>query len=237
MSNIPQLKPTAENTFIITYPDHPQDDSEYDFAAILTASHDYERNGDIEKACNLRLEAFHNLMNIFPDDQEITLDWEDDQTQIAIELIRCSAIDHFLVGDFEMAAGMLEFILDIDPEDHTEATKPLAYCYIELEEFELFDEIINDISDKYAEKETLKILSEYRMNGNVPMGEITHFKKSFPIFFEEFVADNHDITPAYIADIDSAKPSKQAQARELWLQTEHIWNKYPELIDLLRKAI
>lgn len=31
-----------------------------------------------------------------------------------------------------------------------------------LAEYELFDEIVNDISDKYPEKEILKMWSEYR---------------------------------------------------------------------------
>ena len=36
----------------------------------------------------------------------------------ALELIRASAIDHFLINDFEMSAALLELLLELDPEDH-----------------------------------------------------------------------------------------------------------------------
>lgn len=153
-----------------------------------------------------------------------------------LELLKSSAIDHFLVGDFEMAAGMFEMILDMDPEDHLEATKPLAYCYVALGEYELFDEVINDISDKYPEKEILKLWSEFRRNGSLPAGEMIHLRKNFPVFYAEFVAPTHPVSPEYLADIESERPSREAQARELWLQTEHLWTSFPGFIEALRES-
>ena len=144
-------------------------------------------------------------------------------------------IDHFLVGDFEMAAGLFEMELDMDPEDHLEATKPLAYCYVALGEYESFDEIVDDISDKYPEKEILKLWSEFRRTGRLPSGEMIHFRKSFPVFYAEFTSDKHEITPDYLADIESERPSREAQARELWLQTEHLWTQFPGFVEALKK--
>ncbi len=60
-------------------------------------------------------------------------------------------------------------LLDVDPEDHTEATIPLAYTYIAMEEYESFDDIINDVNDKYIDKVILTLWSEFRRTGTLPM--------------------------------------------------------------------
>ena len=231
MANTPQFVPTAENTYVISYPIHGTD-AAYDFAAILARSRTCERQGDVEQACNLRYEGVKKLMDLIPDEDEVQLDWEEEENQSVLELLKRSAIDHFLVGDFEMAAGMMEMLLDMDPEDHLETTKPLAFCYLALEDYELFDEIVNDISDKYPEKEILKLWSEFRQTGSLPAGELIHFKKSFPVFYAEFTSNVHEVTPEYLADIESEKP--QTLARELWLQTEHLWTQFPGFIEALR---
>ena len=83
------------------------------------------------------------------------LEWEDSNTRAALEVIHASAIDHFLINDFEMSTAMLELLLELDPEDHLEAIILLAFNYLAMEEYELFDEVSNDISDKYACKEVL----------------------------------------------------------------------------------
>lgn len=194
-----------------------------------------EREGDVERACNLRYDGIKKLIDLIPDEDEIWLDWEDRGNQAVLELLKGSAIDHFLVGDFEMAAGLFEKELDMDPEDHLEATKPLAYCYVALGEYESFDEIVDDISDKYPEKEILKLWSEFRRTGRLPSGEMIHFRKSFPVFYAEFTSDKHEITPDYLADIESERPSREAQARELWLQTEHLWTQFPGFVEALKK--
>ena len=170
MVETPRFIPTAENTYVISYPSHGSD-YPYDFAAILAQSRRCEREGDVERACNLRYDGIKKLIDLIPDEDEIWLDWEDRGNQTVLELLKGSAIDHFLVGDFEMAAGLFEMELDMDPEDHLEATKPLAYCYVALGEYESFDEIVDDISDKYPEKEILKLWSEFRRTGRLPSGE------------------------------------------------------------------
>ena len=233
MTHTPLFKPTSDNMYVISYPQSGTD-AGYDFPGVLSRARKSEQQGDIEMACNLRYDAVKKLMDILPDEDEIVLDWEENDNQAVLELMRSSAIDHFLVGDFEMAAGMLEMLLDMDPEDHLEATKTLAYCYVALEEYELFDEVVNDISDKYPEKEILKMWSEFRRNDVLPAGEFIHFKKSFPVYYTEFVSDSHEITPEYLADIESEHSSKQALARELWLQTEHLWTQFPGFIEALK---
>ena len=228
-----QLKPNADETFRIV----AMDDAEglYDFQAIIDRSRRMEREGNVEAACNLRYQAFQRIYDLLPEGEETILDWHDDNTQAAVMLINYSAIDHFLIGDWEMSAGMCELILEVDPEDHLEATIRLAYTYIAMDEFESFDEIINDISDKYADKQILLLWSELRRSGNFPEGNLRRFKSRFTPYYNEFIADEHPVTEEYLNDIDSERPSQQALARELWLQTEHLWLLFPEFISELRK--
>ncbi len=232
----PQLRPTPDNTYII---ERPSDErgalNPYDFRGVLIRSKKLEAGGDIRRACDMRYEAFQKLMEIFPE-EEVILEWEDEVNQAAIELVHSSSIDHFLAGDFEMAAAMMEFLLELDPEDHMDATRTLAYCYVALGEDELFDEVINDISDKYPEKEILKLWSDFRRGGQIPKGELMHFRKSHPVFFSEFIADEHPADAKFLADIDGERPSREALARELWLQTEHLWTLHPDFIQALKAA-
>ena len=50
MVETPRFIPTAENTYVISYPSHGSD-YPYDFAAILAQSRRCEREGDVERAC------------------------------------------------------------------------------------------------------------------------------------------------------------------------------------------
>ena len=230
-----QLKPTADQTFRIVATDDPQ--GLYDFQAIIAASRRMEHEGNVEGACNLRYQAFQRIYDLLPEGEETILDWHDPATQAAVMLINYSAIDHFLIGDWEMSAGMHELILEIDPEDHLEATTRLAYTYIALGECDSLDEIINDVSDKYADKQVLLLWSEQRRSGRFPEGTLRRFKSHFAPYYREFTADEHPVTPEYLVDIDSERPSPDALARELWLQTEHLWMLFPDFIAELRKTI
>lgn len=228
-----ELKPTPNNTYRIVY--HEEGSGvPCDFGRALELSQRQEAAGGIEQACNTRFEAFQNLMELIPDSTDLELDWDDENSRDAMLLINYSAIDHFLVGDFEMCAAMLEMLLELDPEDHFEASKRLGYAYVALEEWELFDEVINDISDKYADKELLALWSEFRRNGRLPEGEMRHFKRTFGVYFNEFVSDTHHVDEAYLKDIENEKPSRETLARELWLQTEHLWVLFPGFIDALK---
>lgn len=228
----PQLVPVGEQEYKIEL--GPLRGGEWDFGKALEQSIGLEKEGDIERACNLRYDAFQRLLELIPDEGECSLSWDDETSRYALLLVNYSAIDHFLIGDFEMCAGMLELLLELDPEDHLEASKNLAYCYVALEEYELFDEVVNDISDKYPENGLLKMWSEFRRNGKLPEGEYIHFKKSFPVFLAEFTATEHPTDEAYISAIESPRPSKEVLARELWLQTEHLWRLFPDFIEALK---
>ena len=172
----PQLRPTADQTFEIVA--DPQDRN-WDFVGILARSRREEQQGNIEAACNTRYHAVQRLEELIPESGEVILEWEDENSQAALEVIYCSAIDHFLIGDWEMCAAMLEMLLELDPEDHLEATIRLAYTYLAMEEYDSYDDIANDISDKSADKEILTLWSEFLRTGTLPAGEVRNFAKRF----------------------------------------------------------
>lgn len=229
----PQLRPTADQTFrLVADPA----DRNWNFVEILARSRREEQQGEIEAACNTRYHAVQRLEELLPDTGEVIFEWEDENSQAALEVIYCSAIDHFLIGDWEMAAAMFEMLLELDPEDHLEATIRLAYTYLAMEEYDSYDDIANDISDKYPDKEILTLWNDFRRSGSLPAGEVRNFRKRFGVYFEEFVAAEHPIDEDYLADIESERPSVKALARELWLQTEHLWSAFPKFIEALKRA-
>ncbi len=224
------LNPTPEQTFEVV------GQGTYDFAKILAHSRELQLAGDVAGACESRFQAFQRLAGLIPDDEPINLEWNHRNSRAALELIHASAIDHFLIDDFEMSAAMLEMLLDLDPEDHLEGSELLAFDYLAMDEDELFDEVINDVPDKSASRELLLLWSAYKRDGKLPEGELKRFKNRFTPFFAEFTAQEHPADAAYLCDIESERPTVAAQARELWLRTENLWALWPGFIEALRAS-
>ncbi len=224
------LNPTPEQTFEVV------GQGTYDFAKILAHSRELQLAGDVAGACESRFQAFQRLAGLIPDDEPVNLEWNHRNSRAALELIHASAIDHFLIDDFEMSAAMLEMLLDLDPEDHLEGSELLAFDYLAMDEDELFDEVINDVPDKSASRELLLLWSAYKRDGKLPEGELKRFKNRFTPFFAEFTAQEHPADAAYLCDIESERPTLAAQARELWLRTENLWALWPGFIEALRAS-
>ena len=224
------LNPTSNQTFEIV------GRGEFDFTAILKHSYELqEQDHDIEAACNERFHAFQRIVEVIPEDEDIILEWEHTNTRAALEIIYASAVDHFLINDFEMATGMFEMLLDLDPEDHTGCITTLAFCYVAMEEYELFEEISNDISDKAPEKHLLQMWLEFRRTGQIPDGEFRLLSFKHRLFFEEFRAAEHPVDDEYLQGLEAEPPTRQAQARQLWLQTENLWALHSDFITALRE--
>lgn len=224
------LNPTPDQTFEVI------GEGPYNFVKILSRTREMQASGDVEGACNERFQAFQRLAELLPEDEEVNLEWNHRNSRAALELILASAIDHFLINDFEMSAALLEMLLELDPEDHLEGSELLAFDYLAMDEQELFDEVINDVSDKHPGREVLLLWSAYRRGGRLPEGELQRFRTRFAPWFAEFTADAHPADDAYLRDIESEHPSTAAQARELWLQTENLWVLWPGFIEALRAA-
>ena len=225
-----ELKPTMNQTFEIA------GRGEYDFAAALERSYRLQEENLIEEACETRYAAVRRIIEIIPDDDPIVLEWNHRNTRAALELLQASAVDHFLAGDFEMAAALCEMLLDLDPEDHTECVSMLGLCYVATEEYELFDEILNDIPDGMAEKHIALLWAAHRRNGTLPDDELRIMRERFGFCLEEFAAAEHPADEEYLAGLESTPPSKRALARRLWLRTEHLWALHPDFIAALRQA-
>ena len=222
------LNPTADQTFEIV------GEGPYDLESLLARSRRMERTGDVEGACNERFRAVQRLEELLGEDEEVQLEWSHRNTRAALETLHASAVDHFLIDDFELSAALLELLLDLDPEDHLEGSVLLAFDYVALDEQEAFDEVVNDISDKYASRELLLLWSSFRRDGRLPEGELQRFRTRFAPYYAEFVAADHPADDAYLRDIESARPTEAAQARELWLRTENLWRLWPEFVAALR---
>ena len=226
----PTLEPTPDQTFEL------RGDGPYDFSRVLALSRERQEAGRVEEACNGRFLACQRIEELLPDDGEVILEWNHRNSRAALELIRASAIDHFLIGDFELSAAMLELLLELDPEDHLEGTVLLAFDYIALGEYELFDEVSNDVSDKYPSKEVMTMWAAFRRTGRIPEGELARFRSRYAPYFAEFTAVEHPADERYLRDIEGERPSAAAQARELWLQTEILWTRFPDFIRALCAA-
>lgn len=230
----PTLRPTGEDTFVIEYSETAGEN--FDFEQELERSRRQEAAHDFEGACNTRFQAFQRLVELIPEDEEVILEWDDDASQAAMITGYCSGIDHFLLGDWEMTAAIFEMLLEMDPEDHMEASVNLAYTYLAMQEFESFDEVINDVNDKHVDKVLLELWSEYLRSGKVREGELVRLKTRFAPYYKEFTAAEHPVSDKYMADIRGERPSPEARARELWLETEHLWTQFPGFIEALREA-
>ncbi len=226
------LNPTADQTFEIV----AGEKGHANFKKILRQSRELQSAGQIEEACNARFASVQMLQEVLGDDDDVLLEWRDENSRAAIELLRLSAIDHFLINDFEISSALLEMALDLDPEDHVEATNLLAFDYLAMGEYELFDEVINDISDKYASRTILLLWSSFLRDDKLPSGEMHSLKSRFAPYYNEFVAAEHPVDERYLSSIESEHPSAEALARELWLQTETLWGVNSSFIEALRKA-
>lgn len=224
------LNPTPDQTFELV------GEGPYDFVRVLRHSRRLQAEGDVEGACNERFQAFQRLAGLLPDDEEILLEWSHPNSRAALELVHASAIDHFLINDFELSAALLELLLELDPEDHLEGCELLAFDYLAMDERELFDETINDLSDKSPAREVLLLWAGYRRDGRLPEGELQRFRTRFAPCFAEFVADAHPADEAYLRAIESERPGPAAEARELWLRTENLWVLWPGFIEALRAS-
>ena len=205
------LNPTPDQTFEVI------GEGPYDFSRVLRHSRELQQAGRVEEACNERFQAFQRLAELIPEQEEVILEWNHRNSRAALELIEASAIDHFLINDFEMSAALLEMLLELDPEDHLEGSELLAFDYLAMEEL-------------------LLLWSAYRRDGRLPQGELQRFCTRFAPYFAEFTAAEHPADEAYLRDIESEHPSVAAQARELWLRTENLWVLWPGFIEALRAA-
>ena len=191
-------------------------------------------NGSFAEACEARYQAFQLLADALPEDEPMPLRWEHANSRAAIVVLHGSAMDHFRIGDLEMAMAQLEMLLDCDPEDHLEGINLLALCYIAMEEWEAYDDIEIDLTEKSAEAVVARLWASYMRDGEVDKTLLVLLKSRHAAFYAELTAEEHPDDEAFRKDIASERPSQRAEAREWWLMTEPLWAEFPEFIEALK---
>lgn len=223
-----RFNPTPDQTFEL------EGGAKYNFIRAKERIDELDRAGRYAEACEARYQGFQLLADALPEDEPMPLRWEHANSRAAIMILHGSAIDHFRIGDLEMAMAQLELLLDCDPEDHLEAINLLALCYATVEEWELYDEVELDLTDKSAESVVARLWASWRRDGAVDKGALSLLRSKFKPYFAEFTAVEHPDDDAFRQDIMSERPSQGAQAREWWLLTEPLWAEFPEFVKALK---
>ena len=223
-----RFNPTPDQTFEL------EGGAKYNFIRAKERIDELDRAGRYAEACEARYQGFQLLADALPEDEPMPLRWEHANSRAAIMILHGSAIDHFRIGDLEMAMAQLELLLDCDPEDHLEAINLLALCYATVEEWELYDEVELDLTDKSAESVVARLWASWRRDGAVDKGALSLLRSKFKPYYAEFTAVEHPDDDAFRQDIMSERPSQGAQAREWWLLTEPLWAEFPDFIQSLK---
>lgn len=205
------------------------------FGSALRRSQALDREGRAEEACRMRFDAVQRLDDLLGDDP-VALDWADGATRSCLELIYASAADHFAIGDAEMAAALWERLLELDEEDHTEAVVMLAFCYVELEDYDCLDDALFDISSKSPEYSLLALWREFRRTGGIDVDALRALRTRHRAWYDEFTAEEHPADEKYMAECRGERASASTEARELWFATAALWERHPDFIEALRRA-
>ena len=87
----PQLKPTPDQTFELI------GSGDFDFVKVLADARRMQEQGEVERACNHRFQAFQRLMDFLPEDEEVILEWNHRNSRAVLELLHASADPEILV--------------------------------------------------------------------------------------------------------------------------------------------
>jgi tetratricopeptide (TPR) repeat protein len=223
-----QFNPTEDQTFEL------EGRGRYNFVRHKERVDKLVAEGRYAEACEARYEAFQVVMEALPEDEAMPLRWEHANSRAAVSIIYGSAVDHFRIGDVEMAMAQLEMLLECDPEDHFESINLLALCYVAMQEWEAFDDIVIDLTEKSADAVVARLWASYRREGSVDKALLSLLKSRFKAFYNELIAAEHPDDEAFRRDISSERPSQGAEAREWWLLTEPLWSEFPEFIEALK---
>ena len=226
----PIFNPTPDQTFEL------EGRGEYNFVKHNEHIDALIAEGRYAEACEARYEAFGILADALPEDEAMPLRWEHDNSRAALAILYGSAVDHFRIGDLEMCMAQLEILLECDPEDHFEGVNLLALCYIAAEEWEVYDDLLIDLTDKSAEAVVARLWAHYRRTGAMDAELLKLLRSRHKASYEELLLEEHPDDEVFRRDITSDRPSQQAEAREWWLLTEPLWSEFPEMIEKLAKS-
>ena len=197
----------------------------WNLPAVLELARQLFESGDVEQACRVRFEGCRQALESMPEDGEtLPVDWDEGEAdQAFVTIFGASGLDSYHFGDFEMAAGLFETALDLDPEDHYQVTPLLGYCYIMLGEWELLDEVMFDIPRESMDHELIGALAQYKKEGKAAKSSLS------PEVLAELSAEDHP----EVSLRDGPTP-KDEQARLLWFRAQPVLLSLPGFITALR---
>lgn len=233
MKEFLELQPTSNQNFrLMGY------GKRGDLTARLEASFTAASNGDMERCCQMRYDAFQDIVATLPDDEQsiVELDRNHNNTLAAMKIIYFSAMDNYLIADYELAAAQLELLIESDDEDPLEATPLLALCYCGLGEWECLEDIYTDLGDKTPLQPLCRIISRYAQEQTLDQSFLSAIKRHHD-FCNEIVGNRHLTEEQYIREINSEHPSREALAHEIYLLCEPILQLHNGLIQSLATAI
>ena len=224
----PIFNPTSEQCFELV------GEGVYNFVRHKERIDKLVKEGRYAEACECRFEAFQLLAEALPEDEAMPLSWEHNNSRAAVAILYGSAVDHFRIGDLEMSMAQLELLLECDPEDHFEGVNLLALCYIAAGEWEAFDDLVIDLTDKSAEAVIARLWASFERDGELDKELLKLLRTRHKHYYEELTATEHPDDETFRRDIASDRPSQSAEAREWWLLTEPLWSEFPEFIYKLK---
>lgn len=225
-----KFNPTSDQTFEL------EGEGRYNFVRCKGLIDKLVAEGRYAEACEARYEAFLALAEALPEDETMPLSWEHANSRAALSILYGSAVDHFRIGDLEMCMAQLELLLDSDSEDHFEAVNLLALCYVAMEEWEAFDDLALDLTDKSAEAVVARLWAAYRRNDKLDSKMVALLRSRHTAYYEELRREEHPDDDTFRREIASERPTPRAEAREWWLMTEPLWSEYPDFVEALRKV-
>ena len=225
-----KFNPTSDQTFEL------EGEGRYNFVRCKGLIDKLVAEGCYAEACEARYEAFLSLAEALPEDEAMPLSWEHANSRAALSILYGSAVDHFRIGDLEMCMAQLELLLDSDSEDHFEAVNLLALCYVAMEEWEAFDDLALDLTDKSAEAVVARLWAAYRRNDKLDSKMVALLRSRHTAYYEELRREEHPDDDTFRREIASERPTPRAEAREWWLMTEPLWSEYPDFVEALRRV-
>lgn len=225
-----KFNPTSDQTFEL------EGEGRYNFVRCKGLIDKLVAEGRYTEACEARYEAFLALAEALPEDEAMPLSWEHANSRAALSILYGSAVDHFRIGDLEMCMAQLELLMDSDSEDHFEAVNLLALCYVAMEEWEAFDDLALDLTDKSAEAVVARLWAVYRRDDKLDSKIVALLRSRHAAYYEELRREEHPDDDTFRREIASERPTPRAEAREWWLMTEPLWSEYPDFVEALRRV-
>lgn len=212
----------------------------YNFAARMELADRLLEAGDVDAACEVRFEGCVIALESLPDedsDEDVEIAWDNSEgNRNFVSIIAVSAGDHYMFGDFEMAAVMFETALLLDSEDHLDVTPAMLCSFAALGEWEAYDLYKINLAPKSLGSQLVTAFADFRrLEGAAQADAIASARSAMPDMVAELLLEDHPQDERIMDDMYSKRPSRAAQARALWFDHTPIWSAFPEFVEAMTR--